>query len=71
IGIMVGLKVSKSAVDRNKVRRWLRETIKQELPDIKNGFDIVILTNPKIKDKDLQEIKKALASSLKRAGLYR
>lgn len=36
-GFVVGYKVSKKAVLRNKVKRRLRETVKAELPKIRKG----------------------------------
>ncbi len=54
-GIIVSKKISKKAVIRNKIKRRLREIIKQA--HIKSGFDIVIITKPEIIDKNYQEIK--------------
>jgi len=60
---VVSLKVSKRAVDRNKIKRRLREIIKQSLDKssgqagLKQGFDFVIVAKPLICNKNFQEIK--------------
>ena len=40
---VVSTKVAKNAVERNKVRRKLREIVRQEAKDIKEGYDVVFL----------------------------
>jgi len=42
-GFMVGQKVSRKAVVRNKVKRRLRELSRAKLRDIKKGFDVVVI----------------------------
>ena len=47
--IRVGLTVSRkvgNAVVRNRVKRWLRETIRTQLDGIPRGFDIVVIAHP-------------------------
>ncbi|MFH1423419.1 MAG: ribonuclease P protein component [Candidatus Nealsonbacteria bacterium] len=44
-GFVVGQKVSRKAVVRNKVKRRLREIAKSSLGDIKKGFDVVIIVS--------------------------
>ena len=55
-GILVGVKISKKSVDRNKIKRQIREAIKKEFPSLKLGWDIVIIALPAIKDKTSQDI---------------
>lgn len=62
-GIIVSTKISKKAVIRNKIKRQLREIIKQT--NIKIGFDIVIVTKPEIVNKNYQEIKNELEDLFK------
>ena len=66
---IVGLKISKKAVQRNKIRRQLEEIIRLKFNQIKNGFDIVILTEPKIIEKKYKEIEEILISLLKESRL--
>jgi len=64
-GFVIGLKISKKAVIRNKIKRQLREIVRKNLPIIKPGFDIVIITKPEIIDKDYQQIKHELENLFK------
>jgi len=43
--VIVSLKVSKKAVDRNRLKRRLREIIRKDvLPAVKPGFDGILIT---------------------------
>ena len=42
LGIVVGIKFSPRAVERNGVKRQMREFFRRELERIRGGFDIVI-----------------------------
>ena len=68
-GIVVSAKISKKAVERNKIRRRIREVIKKHLPDIKSGYDIVIIARQKILNKKFQEIEKNIISGFKKLNL--
>jgi len=70
-GILVGTKVSKKAVDRNKIKRRVREIIRGKLNDLKNGFDCIIITLPGIINHDFEEIKKDLEFNFKRSRLLK
>lgn len=70
-GILVGLKVSKKAVIRNKARRQIRSILGQELPSLKTGKDVIIIVLPPILDKNFKEIKEILISGLKKLDLYK
>lgn len=71
VGFLVGLKISKKAVVRNKIRRRLREIFRLLIKNdqLKKGFDIVVLVRPEIVDKNYDEIKLSLEGVLKKAGL--
>ena len=68
-GIMVGLKVSKKAVDRNRIKRKIREVLKQYNEKILNSYDIVVIALPAIKTADYKEIESSISFSLKRLRL--
>jgi ribonuclease P protein component len=68
-GFLIGLKISKRAVQRNKIKRRLEEIIRLKLEEMKPGFDIIVMVNPEIKEKDYQAIKENLASLFKKAKL--
>ncbi len=69
-GIVVSLKVDKKAVVRNKIRRQIREIIRLNNKNIKQGFDIMILTRSLIKDLKYKEIEEKLLNLFKKANLY-
>jgi ribonuclease P protein component len=70
-GLLVGLKVSKKAVIRNKLKRQIRSIISQELPLLKDGKDIVVVIFPLILEKNFAEIKIFLKNSLTKLNLYK
>lgn len=59
-GIIVSLKVSKKATERNKIKRQIREIIYSRLEEIKPGHEVVVIILPKIKEKKFIEIKDSL-----------
>ena len=66
---MVGLKVSKKAVVRNKIKRWLEEIIRLSLDQIKTGSDIVVMVSPEIAEKNYQETEEVLIKLFKKAKI--
>ena len=67
--VVVGTKVSKNAVDRNRVRRQYRDIIHAVLSEIKPGFDALLLVARPALALDFEEKKKKLRSTLYRAKL--
>lgn len=67
--VLVGIKVFKSAVKRNRLRRQIREVIYLNLKKIKPGFDFVFIVRPDAKDSEYQVLEKVVLDGLKRAGL--
>lgn len=69
LAIAAGLKVHKSAVKRNRVRRQIREVLRLLLKDgkIKNGYYILVVAKKDILDKDYAEISQELNLLLNRA----
>ena len=67
-GFIVSSKVSKKAVIRNKIKRWLRAAILLKLKrfdNIKESADIVMIVKPEINIKGFQEVQKTIDSLLK------
>lgn len=69
-GVIVGKKVSKKAVVRNKVKRRLRESLKICNKSIKQGFDIVAIALPPSDSKDYFELCAIIEKHLKRLKLF-
>ena len=68
-GIIVTTKVSKKAVVRNKVKRRVREIIRQHLPQFKKGFDVIVFVLKGTEEKNFHEIKTALLNLFKKSFL--
>ena len=56
IGVVVSTKVSKKAVERNKVRRQIRETLRRSALVNTRGLDIIFSARPSIKNCTYHEI---------------
>lgn len=63
IGFIVSKKVSKKAVERNKIRRRLREATRNV--NLKKGLNIIIIALSKIKDVSYIEIEADIKNILK------
>lgn len=70
-GLIVSNKVSKKAVDRNKIKRQIRGIIRTQIDKIKSGKDCVIITLPPILEKSYQEIENSLIRQFKKLRLYK
>lgn len=67
-GFVVSKKISNKAVIRNKIKRQLREIIRNQINQIKKGLDIVLIVLPGIENKDFQEIEQTVNKLLKKAN---
>lgn len=47
-GVIVSTKISKDAVDRNRIKRSLREAVRHILFELNPGYDVIFLTKPSI-----------------------
>ena len=66
LGLVVSRKVSKRAVDRNAIKRHIREWFRHNKQDL-NGFDIIITAKPVLVAKSPNEITTSLADLWKKA----
>ena len=66
---VVGLKVSKKAFLRNKIRRRLREIVKTNLSKTKTGFDVVFIVRRGLETKNFQELAEIVNGLFKKAKL--
>jgi ribonuclease P protein component len=70
-GVLVGTKVSKKAVDRNKIKRRIRAIIHNEEPFLKTGYDCVFIVLPLILAKSYDEIKSGVKAVFLSSRLYK
>lgn len=56
VGFLVSKEISKKAVQRNKIRRRLRELIRLRLGKIKESHDIVFIALPGLEKKNFQQM---------------
>lgn len=56
-GIIISAKVSKKAVERNRIRRIIREEIKKVIQKINLGKDFVFIVNPEASQFSPKEIR--------------
>jgi len=64
-GFIVSKKISKRAVDRNKIRRILSEVVRKKLEKFEGGTRIIFLTKKEILDKKYNEIEKEVERFIK------
>ncbi|MFA5993518.1 MAG: ribonuclease P protein component [Parcubacteria group bacterium] len=70
IGIVVGLKYSKKAVERNQVKRAMRDIIQAELKQIEKGWDVVIMARKRDEEKTRSiNFKKNILEVLEKGGI--
>jgi ribonuclease P protein component len=69
--VVVSTKVSKEAVDRNRVRRQYREILTKMIPSIHSGYDILLLTSKPAIALDFSEKEKKLQYVFKKSGLLK
>ena len=68
IGIIIGKKVSKLAVIRNRLRRQTREIVRSELELFPPGHDIAFIFRPGAEKKDFLQLKAELDTIFIKAG---
>jgi ribonuclease P protein component len=68
--VVTSTKVSKKAVDRNKLKRRMREIIRKEiLPNVQYGFDGVISTKKPLLDLSFSDLRELVIKLFKKAKL--
>ncbi|MCZ2845392.1 MAG: ribonuclease P protein component [Candidatus Bathyarchaeota archaeon] len=66
---IVPSRVSKEAIERNRLKRLIREGFQKEIRDIKPGFDGIILARATALKQNYKEINKEIDNLLKVSGL--
>lgn len=71
VTVVVGKKVAKSAVKRNKLKRQFREVLRLEIKQnkLKTGYFILIMVKPEAFDSKFDDIKSSVEASFRKAGL--
>lgn len=69
-GVMVGLKISKKAVERNLLKRQIKDILQQENLKIKQSLDIIVVPFPLILANNYQDISTDIISCLTKLSLY-
>lgn len=68
LAFIVGLKVSKKAVTRNRIKRKISEIIRLNISKIKPGHLIVILVKPQAANEEPENLEEDLVKSLIKIG---
>ena len=69
LGITVSKKVSKRAVDRNRIKRQVREYFRLN-QNLVSNFDVVLIANPAAAKMNNKALQKALTNVWNKAGQY-
>lgn len=68
VGFSVSKKVGKSVV-RNKTKRRLKEAFRKHIPEIRHGYNYLIVAKPQLAECDFCQIENILMRVLLKAGL--
>lgn len=69
VGLAVSKKVSKSAVRRNRLRRRLREAIRPLCPNLKPGYQLLLIPKPNLLTYKWPELQAEVHRLLQKADL--
>jgi len=69
LGVIVSNKVSKKAVNRNRLKRIIRDFFQDNIENIQKGKDIIVITLPEIENKEKDEIREVLFNAFKKINL--
>lgn len=66
IAVVVSNKVSKKAVERNKLKRQIRSIVKLFIPDFNSNFDIIVSALSPALGKDYNTLQEELSKTFKK-----
>lgn len=70
-GIVVSKQVAAKAVDRNRLKRLLREAVQNFMPQVRAGYHVVLVALPGLSLSNLQDAKTKVASIIKKSSLLK
>ena len=70
LGVTSSRKI-RGAVKRNRVKRLLRENYRLLEPELRGGYDLILMMKPIDPLPDYLQVKKEMRSLFKRAGLFK
>ena len=65
-GIIVGRKVSKKAVERNRIKRQIRAIIRQKIELMKIGSDVLLIITPEALTVSFRDLEKSVYLNFKK-----
>lgn len=71
VGFSVGKKVARRAVERNRIKRWLREAYRTKRWAMREGFDLFVIAQPGCAAANFQEVDAALTELLVKAKVLK
>lgn len=69
-GFIVSKKISKKAVERNRVRRLLSEAVRQLLAKTRPGYEVIFLAKKAMVGRGFEEILEEVKRVFKKEGLW-
>lgn len=69
-GIVVSKQVAAKATDRNRIKRLLREAVQGLMPQVRKGYNIVLVALPGLSMANLQDAKTKIVSIIKKSSLF-
>lgn len=69
-GFIVSKKISKKAVDRNRIRRILAEQVRKMIGEIKSGYDVAFLAKAGCLEKKPEELTEEVRKAILAANLF-
>lgn len=71
IGFLISKKLSKKAIQRNKIKRRLRELIRKKLGKIQEDQDIIFIALPGLEKRDFRELGNIIDKIFLKANLIK
>jgi len=70
-GVVISTKISKKATERNKLKRRIRQAVRELDKELKSGFDLVIMALPALLGQDYKAIKDELEKIFTKLKLFK